>query len=269
MKASELEAEFTDVLKPEYGVEGEKNGLIRGDPERDVTKVACCWSATESLLKEAVALGCNGIFAHEIWQIPATGGKWWPRPQSQDMIANKKRSAVYTEHNLAFFQYHSPLDGWPLWSTGRALIDALGYRVEDAEWPNRFVPVFDIEPQPLRQFAIRVRDRLGLKGVGLSEALEREVRRVALFIGGFGTGWAAPELARENGADVMVTGELLDYTVRCAREADIAVVKASHYSTENPSVKKFCEHMQARLSGKVRFIFLNSGESWEHYGASL
>jgi putative NIF3 family GTP cyclohydrolase 1 type 2 len=185
------------------------------------------------------------------------------------MPANRTRRELYEKHGFVFFQYHSPLDGWPLWGTPRALADALGFDAGKAEWPCRFVPAFDLEPQPARRLALRVKERLGLTGVGVSGDLKRIVSKAALLVGGFGGNWSVSEMARQCGADVMIAGELSDYTVRAATEAGITVIKASHYSTENPAVRRLCEHMEKALNGAVECVFLDCGESWNTYGENL
>lgn len=270
MNARQLEAEFNAVLKPEYGLEGEQNGLKLGDPEKEVSRVTFSWTATAKVLEEAASIGAEAIFAHEMPFVPVyKGGGWWPSPNEGEMPVNRIRRGLYEKHGFVMFQYHSPLDGWPVWGMPRALADALGFDPADADWPNRFVPVFDLAPQPVRVFALRVRDRLGLTGVGVSGDLDREMHRVALMIGGFGGAWSVSEIARAAGADAMVCGELSDYTVRAAAEAGISVIKASHYSTENPAVKKLAEHMGKRLAGRVEAIYLDCGESWHTFGAPL
>jgi putative NIF3 family GTP cyclohydrolase 1 type 2 len=205
----------------------------------------------------------------EPWEIPVYRSNWFEKPEKFELPANRRRRELHEAHRFAFFQYHSPLDGWPLWSTGRALAEALGFDPEAAAWPSRFIPILDLNPQPLRTFATRVRDRLGLLGVGVSGNLEAPVHRALLAVGGLGASWAISEVARKGGADVMVTGELSDYTVRAAREAGIAVLKASHYSTENPAVRKLCQFMETQLAGQVACRFLDCGESWHQYGAAL
>ena len=134
-------------------------------------------------------------------------------------------------------------------------------------WRN--APVVPIEPQSLRDFARHVRDKLNMTGVGVAGDLDRTVTRAALICGGFGRRWRISELARIGGADVMVTGELLDYCARAAIEANIAVVQASHYTTEHPAVVKLAEHMTPRLEGKCEVLLLDTGESVSYYGREL
>ncbi|OGV67576.1 MAG: hypothetical protein A3K19_13525 [Lentisphaerae bacterium RIFOXYB12_FULL_65_16] len=105
-----------------------------------------------------------------------------------------------------------------------------------------------------------------MSGIDIAGDLDRKVSRVALMVGGFGVRLWLSEFARQAGADVMLVGEMLDYTARAAREADIAVIKASHYATENPAVIHFAEHLRTLVKDELEVIYLPSGDSWEHFG---
>ncbi len=269
MKAKELAAAIAAVLKPEYGNEGEFNGLKIGNPERDVTRLGFCWSPTAKVLEEAASLECEAIFSHEIPYIPGSSQALGFPEDHPEIPANRARRMLYEEHGFVLIQHHSTLDNWPIWGMPRALADALGLDPETADWPRKDLPVLPIEPQPLRKFAAHVRDSLGMTGLGVSEDLDRTVTRVGLVVGGFGKRWRISELPRAAGADCMVTGELLDYAARAAIEADISVIQASHYTTETPGVRKFMEYMQPRLKGEVEVVYLDCGESIHFRSAEL
>jgi putative NIF3 family GTP cyclohydrolase 1 type 2 len=269
MKAKDLAAAIEDVLKPEYCKEGEVNGLKIGDPERDVTKMGFCWSPTADVLEEAALLGCQAVFSHEIPYIPGPSQALGFPKDHPEIPANRTRRLLYEEHGFVLIQHHSTLDNWPIWGMPRALADAIGLDPSTAEWPRHDVPVLPIEPQPVRKFAAHVRDCLDMTGIGVSGDLNRTVTRVGLVIGGFGKQWRVSELPRVGGADCMITGELLDYAARAAIEADMAVIQASHYTTESPGVKKLMEYMTPRLEGKVETVYLDCGESVHYRGADL
>ena len=269
MRAHEIETRINAILKPEYGNPSETdNGILFGDREREVRRMAVCWSPTEQVLREAVALGAQAVFSHEIPFIPCgeAASELWNIPPQADIPANVKRRKIYEETGLVLFKYHYPLDGWPVWGMPRALASALGFDPGKAEWVNRFVPVFDFQPQSLWGFSQHVRSSLGMTGIDIAGDLDRKVSRVALMVGGFAVRLWISEFARQAGADVMVVGEMLDYTARAAREADIAVIKASHYATENPAVIRFAEYLQAQTRDKLEVMYLPTGDSWEHFG---
>jgi len=271
VKAELIETVINSILKPEYGISVETdNGILFGDRNRDITCIATCWSPTVSVLQQAVQAGAQAVFSHEVPFIPdgEAASELWKVPQYSTMPANVKRRKIYTEHNLVLYKYHYPLDGWPIWGMPRALAAALKFDLSTAQWVNRFLPVFNLEPQSLRAFAEHVRDCLGLSGIDIAGDLNRNVTRVALMVGGFATRFWISEFARAAGADVMIAGELLDYTARTAIEADIAVIKAGHYPTEEPAVVRFSSCLQEQLQGKVKVVHIQTGDSWNHYGSN-
>jgi putative NIF3 family GTP cyclohydrolase 1 type 2 len=272
MKAREIEAIINSILKPEYGIPSEKdNGILIGDPERDVDHLAVCWSPTEKVLLEAVAIGAEAVLSHEIPYIPVgeTSSELWSVPEPDCIPANIKRRKICQDNQLILLKYHYPLDGWPLWGTPRALASALGFDPGRAEWINRFVPAFSFEPQTLGSFAEQVRIALGMSGIDVAGRLDKPIRKVILIVGGFATRFWISEFARQSGSDVMITGEMLDYTARAALEADVAVIKASHYATENPAVIRLAEYLKATFADHLKVTYLASGDSWNHFGGSL
>lgn len=272
MKAREIEAIINGILKPEYGIPSEKdNGILIGDAERDVDHLAVCWSPTEKVLLEAVAFGAGAVLSHEVPYIPVdkTPSELWRIPEPDCIPANIKRRKIYRDHQLVLLKYHYPLDGWPVWGTPRALAAALGFDPGKAEWINRFVPVFSFEPRTLESFGEQVRVALGMSGIDVAGRLDRPVQKVALIVGGFAVRLWISEFARQSGADVMITGELLDYTARAALEADVAVIKASHYATENQAVIRLAEYLKTPFAGSLNVTYLASGDSWDHFGGPL
>ncbi len=270
MKARHIEAIVNGILRQEYGVPSETtNGIVLGDPEREVTHLVVCWSPTAIVLREAVALGAEAVLSHETPFIPVSEkvSELWPIPLEDSLPANVKRRRLWQDHRLVLLKYHYPLDGWPVWGTPRALADALGFDPDQAEWINRFVPAFDCAPQSLVAFAEHVRVCLEMTGLAITGRPDLTVRKVALIIGGFGTRFWISEFARQAGCDAMIVGELLDYTARAALEADVAVIQAGHYATENPAVIKLAKYLQAPLGHGVRVTYLASGHPWVYGGA--
>jgi putative NIF3 family GTP cyclohydrolase 1 type 2 len=261
-----MEVRINAVLKPEYANAGEAQGIMFGDPARAVDRAVFCWSATAAVLERAATLGAQAVVAHEIPYIPGRGDNLGLPEGHPELPANRRRRELYDRHGIVFLQYHSPLDNWPVWGVPRALAAELGLDPAGATWPRGDLPVLSIEPQPLRRFAEHVRASLRMTGVGVGGDPDRIVTRVGLAVGGFGNTWRISEPFRAAGADVMVVGELRDYTARAALEGGVAVVQASHYATENPGVRRFAEHMAPLLAGRVEVLFVDTGESVQYRG---
>jgi dinuclear metal center YbgI/SA1388 family protein len=60
----EVIAALERVAPPQYQEDYDNAGLLTGRPEWPVTGVLCCLDATEAVLEEAVAKGCNLVVTH-------------------------------------------------------------------------------------------------------------------------------------------------------------------------------------------------------------
>jgi putative NIF3 family GTP cyclohydrolase 1 type 2 len=85
---------------------------------------------------------------------------------------------------------------------------------------------------------------------------EREVRRIAPLIGGFGGNqFSIPEEVHRLGAEAIVAGDLVEYVTLHALELGLGVVETLHSATENPALQRLAELLGARFHGvPVRYI---------------
>lgn len=65
----------------------------------------------------------------------------------------------------------------------------------------------------------------------------------------------------EVGAEGVLFGEMLDYTMRYAVDLSLAIIEAGHGSMENPGLRKMAEALEVHCPGaKVHFV--DSGGPW-------
>lgn len=107
-------------------------------------------------------------------------------------------------------------------------------------------------PLPLGEFALRVKDSLGVQAVRCGGPQSREVRKVAVCGGSGGDFWP---LALSRGADVLVTGDIGYHRARDMLAAGICFVDAGHYGTE----RVILEPLAAYLAGRCREMGLDLG----------
>ncbi len=69
---------------------------------------------------------------------------------------------------------------------------------------------------------------------------DREIRKV-MVVGGSGFRRKYIDIALENGADALVSGELRHDALRYAGE--LCLFDATHYATEAPAMKRLCERL--------------------------
>ena len=131
---------------------------------------------------------------------------------------------------------------------------------------NRFKPSLGLgrvgvlpEAVPLRNFAGRVREALGLGAVRWAGEEGRPVRRVAVCGGAGGELWKEALAAR---ADVLVTGDVSYHTARDMLAAGLAFVDAGHFGTERAVLPLLKELLARALEerGLAVDLLLSEGE---------
>lgn len=101
------------------------------------------------------------------------------------------------------------------------------------------------EPQPLDEFARRVKEALGLPAIACAGDPNWPVRRVAVC---GGSGGSLTGRAKAVGADVLVTGDVKYHDVQAAVHTGLAVIDAGHAGTENPVVGALASYLQEKLA---------------------
>ena len=96
-------AHLENVAPPVYQEDYDNAGLLTGNPLDEVKGVLTCLDATETVLDEAIALGCNLVVAHH--PIIFRGLK---RLTGSNYVERVVIKAI--RHNLAIYAIHTNLD---------------------------------------------------------------------------------------------------------------------------------------------------------------
>lgn len=262
--------EVADIIEQHapfsLGMAGDELGLLVGDPDAEVRGIVTCWSPTLAILQQAVELGANLVIGHEplLWPIcgrdPEAGLKWYDERHVSAKIPNQKRLAFCFEHGLSVYRYHSNWDWAPQYGQVPMLARAL--ELGEPAPSLRECPIYVIEPVTVQQMLDRARQALGLGPVRVIGDLDRTVSRIAICQGGFGQMFTFPELAAEQGADLALFGEMLDYTIRYCVEVELAAIELGHCQSEHPGMVGMAEMLRERLPESVPVQCLHSGEPW-------
>jgi putative NIF3 family GTP cyclohydrolase 1 type 2 len=116
----------------------------------------------------------------------------------------------------------------------------------------------------LEQLARQVKERMQLDVVRVAGDLSRKVTRVGTACGGLGQLFNYPEELAAMGAEVVVMGEVIDYTIRHALELGLALIETSHVGSENYGLKNLADLLQRQFPD-LRVIFFDSGTPWLWY----
>jgi dinuclear metal center YbgI/SA1388 family protein len=214
---------------------------VVGSP--DVKKIACAVSASRELFERAAELGAQLVLVHH--------GLFWERDSRVIGPEVKGRLRALFEADLTLAAYHLALDAHHELGNNVLLARELGVDPVERFAEIGFGGPLD-RPQPMDEFAMRVRERLDRPPLVFSYGPEM-INRVAICSGG-----AARHLADAvaAGYDCFVTGEAAEPTKHAAKEAGVHFVAAGHYATETLGVRALAERIAQEFSLEWEFIDL-------------
>jgi dinuclear metal center YbgI/SA1388 family protein len=214
---------------------------VVGAPE--VMKIACGVSASRELFERAAELGAQLVLVHH--------GLFWDRDSRVVGPELKGRLRALFHADLTLAAYHLALDAHPELGNNALLAQELGVGPLEPFAGIGFGGPLD-RPQPMDEFATRVRERLDRPPLVFSYGPET-IERVAICSGG-----AARLLADAvaEGYDCFVTGEAAEPTKHAAKEAGVHFVAAGHYATETLGVRALAERIAQEFSLEWAFVDL-------------
>ncbi len=209
----------------------------------EVRKIACAVSASRELFERAAELGAQLVLVHH--------GLFWDRDSRVIGPELKGRLRALFDADLTLAAYHLALDAHPELGNNVLLAQELGVDPLERFAEIGFGGPLD-RPQPMDEFATRVRERLDRPPLVFSYGPET-IQRVAICSGG-----AARHLADAvaAGYDCFVTGEAAEPTKHAAKEAGVHFVAAGHYATETLGVRALAERIAQEFSLEWEFIDL-------------
>ena len=139
----------------------------------------------------------------------------------------------------------------------------------DAENPF----LYTIPPTTVPALTGLLKERLGIESVRVIGDAQTRVKKVGLLIGGGSLGLGSDtmpmELMREHDLDVIVAGEILEWTL-CAYVRDAAqlglqkaLIVAGHNRTEEAGMKHLPEWLSSVLPG-MQVCFVESGDPYRY-----
>jgi dinuclear metal center YbgI/SA1388 family protein len=235
-------------LHKELNVDGFKdycpNGiqvLGRGQIKRVMTGV----TASQELMKAAIAWQADLLLVHH--------GILWDRDSRVVRGSYKKRLQLLLANDLNLMAFHLPLDAHPVFGNNAQIISKLdlvqptpfgrykGGAISFCGNTAKAVTMDDFAKKVKKCFA----------GSPLTLAFgPKKIKKVAVCSGG------APELireAKEEGADLFITGEAAEFVYHYAKEEKINFIAAGHHRTEIFGVKALGEHIGEKFAIEHKF----------------
>ncbi|MEN6304183.1 MAG: Nif3-like dinuclear metal center hexameric protein [Armatimonadia bacterium] len=259
MTAREIEQIVLEIAPLENGIEGDPNGLLYGDPDQEITGLAVTWTTTVKVLRQAAASGLNFVLSHEHPFFASSPSSWFATYPTEERPHNIARRKAADDHKLVICRCHSNWDG----TAGQGVADSIANQLEfgDPIHESHFVRVYEIPRQTLAELAQWAKLRLGLPIVRIAGDLARTVEKVGIAYGGLAQRYDYVDEFLMNGADAVIVGEAIDYSIRAAIDAGIGFIETSHVGSENPGMRNFARLLQERLPN-LPVEFIDAGHEW-------
>lgn len=219
MVKDELIKIIEDFAPPETQDEWDNSGWQISAHTNDIKKVILCLSVTENIIRQAKEQNCDMIIAHHpLFFIP---------------FEFNQKIPVYSAHtNL------DKADG----GTTDTILKILGYK--KSEKIGDFLRIVN-DDISLNDLILKLKINLNLFNIRVANNKNlQQVKRLAFCAG---SGSEFEDLARENGADILITGDLKYHK---ALDSKIILIDIGHFESEIPVLQT----LKSLLQDKVEVI---------------
>ncbi len=239
------------------GLPGDQLGFQYGNPDQEISGVACLWNVHTASLRACAAQGLDMIICHEGLWMPADDSPWYDVPTAEGIVVNQRRRELLDEHQNVVYRSHSNWDALPRDGVPDQAVAALGFSDLREVARAQFFSVHEL-PRSLAVAELRARaaQALGYDDCRVFGDPTKRIRRFAFLIGGFGENQLhMPQVAWEMGAEALIIGEMSEFIVISALELGMPVVETLHSVSESPAIRRQAEMLAERLpSLPVRYI---------------
>jgi putative NIF3 family GTP cyclohydrolase 1 type 2 len=234
-----------EIAPLKYGLLGDKNGLEFGSPDNEVAGIVVSWSPTSKVIEKSTAFRANLIISHEWTFYEHTGSKWLENEKwTFAKQANLRRLQLLSKKNINILKYHSNLDIAP-GGTVDSFGEYLGFK--NLIKKGRLIRVYREKPISLQRLASTVAKKLELERVEVCGDLNKRISYIGTAIGGLGQIFTYSDDFAESQAEVLIFGEMLEYTKIYTRESGYSYVATSHEASETPGMLKLTCLLRTRF----------------------
>lgn len=238
----------TEMAPLKYSLPDDKNGLIFGSLNNEVVGIAVCWSPTLKVIEKATVSKANVIISHEWLVYEYTKNRWMENEcGTSTKVPNMKRLRLLSENNMTVLKYHSNWDIAPGGITD-SFGEYLGFK--NLVKKGRLVRVYHEKSILLRELADLVAEKLEISHVRVSGEPEKNINYIGTAPGGLGQIFTYAEDFCNSNAQVLIFGEMLQYTEIYTQETGYSYIATSHEASEMPGMLK----MTSLLKKKFRQI---------------
>ncbi len=237
--------------------------LMVGDWHNEVTGIVTTFMATPEVIRDTIARGANLIITHEPTYYTGRDGTDW---LLEDEVYLRKQRLL-NDHQINIWRFHDRMH-----MTNSDLV-YVGLNKE-LDWEQYMLSekgCYVLPRVTVGDLATFLKQTLKVNAVQIVGNREATVERVGVLVGGgslgFGSEHAPMELMRNNKLDVLVCGEILEWTL-CAYVRDAAqfgLNKALIILGHNRSEEVGMKHLPAWLAPLLPGVPVQFSEAGEPF----
>lgn len=233
--------------------------LASGNPDMKVTGIVTTFTATVDVIQEAIALGANLIISHEPTYFTGADKVEWLK---NDPVYEAKKKLI-EDNRITIWRFHDHMHMAKSDLIYDGLVQELGWEEKKIDPASPFV--YAIEATTVGELATFFKDKLGMDKVRIVGKSDTPCSRIGILVGGGSLGLGREEMPmemmREKELDVMVCGEITEWTL-CAYVNDAAMlgmnkamIVVGHERTEEWGMKYLAELLTPLVEGlTVTFV---------------
>lgn len=250
LKIKDLDNIMQEFAPNIYKEDYDNVGLMVGDNEQKISNILVAMDCTMKVIDEAVAKNCNTILTHH----PLL----FVKPKNITMSSVKGSKIIkLIKNNISLYSSHTNLD-----STHNGLNDLLmtilgldsnqimEYSKVNLAHEKKVglgrVAVLS-EPVTFEKLISKVKEGLGISTLRYAGDEKKEIKKIAVING---SGQDYFQLAKDMGADCIITGDTTYHFVSDFMEEGMCIVDAGHFNTEWPAMKLFAGKLKNRINEK-------------------
>ena len=239
-KASNIAKAFEEIAPKEIGLENDELGFVYGNPETEVTGLACLWNIHTESINLCIEKNANMIICHEgIW-LAEQMSNWYQGPSKQDIYSNYRRKELLDQYHIVAYRSHSNWDALEKNGTSDQAILALGIEGLRPKARQKFFSVQELPQQmSVSELSQHIKNGLEFSSCRIFGNDKKRIQRFAFLIGGFGENQLhMPQAARDMGAEAIIIGEMSEFIVIACLEMGMPVIVSLHSVSEIPAIKR-------------------------------
>jgi len=247
MRLNEIVEFLDDFLKIDEWQDKSNNGL-QVEGRKDVNRIAFAVDACLEVFAKAKERGADMIVVHH-------GLIWGGIDYVRGIVM--RRLKFLLENEISLYAAHIPLDAHPKVGNNVQLLRIVGAEPEGrfGTYKGKEIGFYGRldEPRGVEDLARELERKLGCRVLTLKfgEETAKKVGAVS------GKGAFALVEAAEKGLDTFITGEAEHGAYHIAKECEINVIFAGHYSTETLGVRALMNVIAEEFAGEVEVFFID------------